>query len=100
LARALDEVLAVWREGERLLEELPADSPDRRPVQIQVYQLRRIYRRLTDTKIPQTAEHIATSREAVERARATLARAQARLHPEDAGETRPHPATLLAGPEA
>jgi hypothetical protein len=99
VARALDEVLALWREGERLLEELPPDSPDRRPVQVHVYQLRRIYRRLTDTRIPRTAEHMATSLEAVERARATLASAQARLGSGEPGEVPRQPATLLAEPE-
>ena len=99
VARALDEVLAVWREAERVLEALPGDSPERRPVQLEVYRLRRMYRRLTDAKTSRSEEHLAQSLETLERARGTLARANERLAASQVSIGSVSPA-LLFEPEA
>lgn len=79
MARALEEVLAVWREAERVLTTLPSDSPERREVEFEVGRLRRLYGRLTDRTIPPTQEHIATSVQAVEQARRRIAQATDRV---------------------
>jgi hypothetical protein len=45
--RAVQDILATWRDAERLLEALPASSPDRKVLQLAVIRLRTTYRRLT-----------------------------------------------------
>jgi hypothetical protein len=48
--QAIAEALAVWREAERLLEQLPQEHPDRKVIQFELVQARAVYRRLTERK--------------------------------------------------
>ena len=48
--RAIAEALAVWREAERLLEQLPEDHPERSVIQFEVVRARAVYRRLTEAE--------------------------------------------------
>ena len=77
LALEVEEVLSLWREGERLLEELPGDAPQRKLVSAQVEELRRLYERLIDEP-DVTAHMIDNAHEAIESARTVLAGARAR----------------------
>jgi hypothetical protein len=79
MAVLVEEVLQVWREAERVLDRLPEATPERKLLQVEVFQLRSIHRRLTDTRIEQTAQLIASSRDTIGAARATLALARRRL---------------------
>ncbi|HEV7809526.1 MAG TPA: hypothetical protein VGO64_02915 [Candidatus Limnocylindrales bacterium] len=74
----MEEVLALWREGERILEQLPDDAPDRPMVEAEVESLRDLYHRLTST-IESSGIALETSRARIESSRATLERAKLRL---------------------
>jgi hypothetical protein len=74
----MEEVLALWREGERILEQLPRDAPDRPIVEAEVESLRGLYQRLT-SKIESSGIALETSRSWIESSRATLERAKLRL---------------------
>jgi hypothetical protein len=43
----IDQALETWREGERLLDELPPLTPDHETVRIELIRLREAYRQLT-----------------------------------------------------
>ena len=51
MAVEVEEVLALWREAERLLEGLPGEAPERVLVQERVDALKVTYRRLTTEPI-------------------------------------------------
>jgi hypothetical protein len=74
----MEEVLALWREGERILEQLPQDAPDRPMVEAEVESLRALYHRLT-SKIEESGIALETSRSRIDSSRATLERAKLRL---------------------
>jgi hypothetical protein len=44
----LAEILAAWRRAERLVAELPVESPDRARAASAAAELRSLYQRLTD----------------------------------------------------
>ncbi|MFL5726372.1 MAG: hypothetical protein ACJ765_00985 [Chloroflexota bacterium] len=81
MALPIEDVLSLWREAERVLEELPADAPERRVVSAELVNLKRIYKRLT-SESDATAETLGQSRVSIEAAHATLARARAHLDAE------------------
>jgi hypothetical protein len=78
MALRVEEVLALWREAERVLEDLPEVDPDRGIVCADVVSLRRMYRSLTDTAagteaaLTQSAALVAESRAILRRVRARL----------------------------
>lgn len=78
MARLVEEVLHVWRLGERLLEELPPIDPDHETIRIHVAELREIYRELTESGAS-TRTRIAASEATLRRARASIDAANLRL---------------------
>ncbi|HEX5013669.1 MAG TPA: hypothetical protein VFV72_05845 [Candidatus Limnocylindrales bacterium] len=88
MALEVEEILSLWREGERLLEELADDAPQRRLVAAEVVELKRIYRRLTNESdvtahiLVQSREAIATAHDAVASARTVLEGTRNRLNAE------------------
>lgn len=78
MALRVDEVLAVWREAERVLDDLPPGDPERRLISAHVVEIRSIYRRLTDA-MDTSYEGLGSSRDQLESATATLHRVRASL---------------------
>jgi hypothetical protein len=79
MAIRVDEVLALWRECERVLEQLPTGSVHRRLVTADELELRRLYRRLTTERIVETDAVLRAARETIDNARMTLEEARIRL---------------------
>jgi chromosome segregation ATPase len=77
VASFVEELLASWREGERVLADLPSLDPDRAAVEQAVDQLRRKYRELADESRDVQA-HLAESRDVIDAARAVIAQARQR----------------------
>ena len=71
---AVQEVLAAWRDAERLLDELPPVGTDHETVVLTVASLRAAYARLTTEPIPTTPEILAQTHEAIDRSRELLRR--------------------------
>ncbi len=67
----VEEALSSWREAERLLAELPADSPDRERVAAALERCRATYRSLT-VDADTSADIIARSQKVLAEARAVL----------------------------
>jgi hypothetical protein len=78
MARAVEDVLALWREGERLLEALPPTSVERSAIADEVEALRALYRELTDQRQLTTAM-LARADGVARDARGVLERARRRL---------------------
>ncbi|HEX5013667.1 MAG TPA: hypothetical protein VFV72_05835 [Candidatus Limnocylindrales bacterium] len=78
MALETEEVLALWREAERILEQLPPGAPERKLVGAEVVKLRRIFKRLTNQRAARSAT-LPESRSTIESAELTLARARERL---------------------
>ena len=78
MAILLEELLEVWREAERVLDQLPVGAPERNVLLVEVVQLRSMHRRLTDQRLEQTDQLLASSREAIEAARRVIERTRAR----------------------
>jgi hypothetical protein len=79
MALQIEEVLSLWREAERVLEELPADAPERTVMSAEVASLKQTYRRLTEEN-DVSAHALVVTRESIADARAALAAAKARLN--------------------
>ena len=47
-AQLIEIALAEWREGERLLRDLPRSDPDHDKVRVAVIRLRQTYKRLSE----------------------------------------------------
>ena len=73
----IPKALAAWREGERLLEELPPLSPDHETVALAVARLREVYSSLTTSR-EVTPSALSTSRSTVEEAARVIAEAKRR----------------------
>ena len=78
MALEVEEVLALWRQAERLLDELPARSPERTVVSAEALELKRIYMRLTGGD-DVTAHMIGSTQLRIEETKAVLEAAQATL---------------------
>jgi len=78
VALLVEQVLAVWRDGERLLEALPSAHPDRETVVTSVAELRSLYAQMTDLGVLSRSK-LETSRRMLERSNATLAAVRERL---------------------
>ena len=74
----VEQVLAVWRDGERLLEALPEIHPDHETVAMSVAELRALYAEMTDLTAL-TRNKLQVSRRMLERSQATLQAVRARL---------------------
>ena len=77
VAILVEEVLSVWRELERVEDALPTEAPDRVVVASEIFELRRLYRSVTDAR-DQSWAVISASRVTIEHARMVLARARER----------------------
>jgi predicted nucleic acid-binding Zn-ribbon protein len=64
----VEQALNTWREGERLLEELPALTADHETVRLELIRLRNAYRQITGRS--------AASREAIASCEATISSAR------------------------
>jgi hypothetical protein len=78
MALPIEDVLALWREADRVLDELPPDAADRSRVQAELDSLRTLYARLTDGTTLST-EKLAVSKAAIERSQRVIAQARARI---------------------
>jgi hypothetical protein len=78
MAVPIEDVLALWREAERLLEALPDESAERVAVHAEAAHLRELYRSLS-AQATMTGPTLASSTEAIERSRRLLERVKARL---------------------
>ena len=79
MALEVEEVLALWRQAERLLDELPARAPERKAVSAEALELKRIYKRLT-AEGDVAAHMIGSSDLRIQESRSVLEAAQASLH--------------------
>ena len=79
MAVLIEELLEVWREAERVAEELPPATPERAQLETQLAELRAIHQRLTQRDIERTAQVIAASQDTIDCARRTIERAHERL---------------------
>lgn len=70
---AVEEVLAAWRDAERLLDELPPVDPDHETVRLAVATLRLTYQQLTTGSATDTQLVLVQSLETIERTRTLLA---------------------------
>ena len=74
----VEEVLSLWRELERVREELPRAATERQLVDEQITAVHELYRRLTEGRAS-SLELLRTSRQTIDDGFAALARAQNRL---------------------
>jgi hypothetical protein len=72
------DVLREWREAERLLELLPAESPDRLRVARALEEMQTLYQRVTET-VPTTDTTLRASFGRIDATRALLRETRARL---------------------
>jgi hypothetical protein len=83
-AQLIEKALAEWREGERLLHDLPRVDPDHETVRMEVIRLRDTYQRLSlmssdsADQIDECRTSIQHAHEAINRVRV---RQEARLRP-------------------
>ncbi|HEU4671536.1 MAG TPA: hypothetical protein VFS32_01420 [Candidatus Limnocylindrales bacterium] len=90
MARAVEDILAVWRSGERLLGVLPDTSPDRAAVAREVEAMRSLYQSLTG-QAAMSRTMLSRAKLIAAEARATIERAEDRVNA--AGGTGPGPAS-------
>ena len=79
----IEQALEAWRDGERLLDELPPLTPDHETVRLQLISLRQAYREMTGRS--------AASKETLEACRDTVERAQDSIHKVRAKLEQPQP---------
>jgi hypothetical protein len=76
MATLIEEVLAAWRDGERVLADLPEVHPDHESVALAVAELRALYAQLTDIS-SQSRRRLRATNAALERTAALLERVRA-----------------------
>ena len=79
MAVLIEDLLDVWREAERVLDELPDATPEHSQLQQDLAELRAMHQRLSDRRIVRTAKVIEASQDTIERARLTIERARERV---------------------
>ena len=77
MAKAVEEVLAAWREAERVLDTLPPLSPDHESVRRAVVDLQQTYQAITGNAAA-SAEIIARTHQTLDDAHRVLARVNLR----------------------
>jgi len=80
VAAAVAEVLDVWRDAERLLEQLEDGTDERNDALTVACEMRQLYWRLTDGTLPTGYPTLASNGESIERARALLRRHRQKLN--------------------
>ena len=86
MALHIEEVLSLWREGERLLDELPVDAPERELVSAELLTLKETYKRLTE-ETDVSAHMIGSARETLDSAKAVLELAKTMLQQQPAADS-------------
>ena len=76
-AQLIERALAEWREGERLLLDLPRVDPDHETVRLEVIRLRETYQRLSALS-SDSHEQIEECRSSIEMAHETIRRVRLR----------------------
>jgi hypothetical protein len=80
MSTAVNDVLSLWREAERVLESLPLPHPDHASVQLMVHRLNETYQLLTDRR--RDAENgVAEGEALIQQARTLLASVDAKTRP-------------------
>jgi hypothetical protein len=79
----IDEVLTVWRDSVRALDELPEDAPERALIEIRAARLEESYSRLTSDVAPTSWDLLDTTHHTIAETKELLAQARSRI-----GETR------------
>lgn len=82
MSTAVNEVLSLWREAERILESLPTPHPDHESVQLMVQRLTESYQLLTDRR-PDAGSRVAAGEALIEQARTLLASVDAETPPRE-----------------
>jgi hypothetical protein len=77
-AQLIEKALAEWREGERLLKDLPRLDPDHETVRMAVIGLRDTYTQLSRLNSDAT-DQIADCRRSIERAHEAIVRVRTKL---------------------
>jgi len=78
MALRVEEVLALWREAERVRDDLPVGHPQRVVVDREIVEIHRLYRRLT-VEIESSHDNLHISQTQIESATQTLLRVRAAL---------------------
>jgi hypothetical protein len=76
--RLMEEALRAWREGERVLEELPPLTPEHESIRLAIIQLRDAYQMVSTPKLV-TDEIMATTRALIDQSWQVIRHVQARL---------------------
>jgi hypothetical protein len=90
MSREVEEVLAVWRELERVRESLPVGSTERTSVNREILEVKRLYRSLT-RRVSVSLGRPDTIRPILERAYDALHRAKLGLDTTGTETVRPEP---------
>jgi hypothetical protein len=78
-SQLIERALAEWRDGERLLRDLPPINPEHETVRLEVIRLRDTYRRLSELS-PDSSDQIAECRRDIDLAHETIVGVRARLN--------------------
>ncbi len=81
MALSVDELLLVWRDAERVLNDLPASAPERPRILRQVARLRRYHARLTAATAPTSWRLLSSTHDAMTETRRLLGETPSRVHP-------------------
>ena len=79
MALSVDELLLVWRDAERVLNDLPASAPERPRFLRQVARLRRYHARLTTETAPTSSRLLSSTHDAITETRRLLGNARSRV---------------------
>jgi hypothetical protein len=90
MALRVEEVLSVWRDAERVLNELPASAPERPMIRLQVARLRRYHARLSTEVAPTSWRLLTSTHDALTETRRLLSEARGRVDPAPGPLDRPH----------
>ena len=74
----VEEVLSLWRDLERVRDELPKEAPERQLVDQHIIEIQALFTLVT-ADASQSSRAVEVSPDAIARAHATLSRAHARL---------------------
>jgi len=90
MALRVEDVLVVWRDAERVLNDLPASAPERPRILRQVARLRRYHARLTTEVAPASWHLLSTTHDAMTETRRLLGEARSRIDAPPAPMDRTH----------
>lgn len=79
MALRVEEVLSVWRDAERVLNDMPASAPERPNILRQVARLRRYHARLTTEIAPTSWRLLSSTHDAMTETQRLLGEARGRV---------------------